>query len=88
MHTLRFSSSDPLDHVCRALDIIRKMCFDLSSLSVGRVANGGFRIAIMLDVHDRLTVGTLVERVSSFIGVHDLICATDNRSARMEVLTT
>ena len=66
MHTLAFRSPDPLDHVCRALDAIRKMGFHLASLRVDSDADGGFRVSIAIDVHELLTVGTLRERVSSF----------------------
>jgi len=77
MHTIQFISPDPLDHVCRALDAIRKMGFELASLHAEGAAQGGFRICIALDAHDQLTVGTLLERVSSYIGVHDLAYEAD-----------
>lgn len=82
MHTIAFRSPDPLDHVCRALDAIRKMGFPLASLRVDGEAEGGFRVSIALGAHDLLTVGTLIERVSSCIGVYDLTCALDGVSVR------
>ncbi|WP_072385488.1 hypothetical protein [Hyphomicrobium sp. CS1BSMeth3] len=82
MHTLAFRSPDPLDHVCRALDAIRKMGFHLASLRVDSEADGGFRISIAIDVHELLTVGTLRERVSSCIGVYDLTCDIECEAVR------
>jgi hypothetical protein len=77
MHTIQFSSADPLDHVCRALDTIRKMGFDLASLRVDGEAERGFRISIALDARGLSTVGTLLERVSGCIGVYDLTCEAE-----------
>jgi hypothetical protein len=81
MHTIAFRSPDPLDHVCRALDAIRKMSFQLASLRVDGEVDGGFRICIKLDGHDVLTPGTLFERVSSCIGVYDLTSSVDGETA-------
>jgi hypothetical protein len=67
-----------LDHVCRTLDTIRKMGFDLVSLRTDGQAGGGFRVSISIDAHDLLTVGTLVNRVSSYVGVYDLTCEADD----------
>lgn len=82
MHTIQFTSPNPLDHVCRTLDTIRKMGFDLVSLHTDGQAGGGFRVSISLDAHDLLTVGTLVDRVSSYVGVYDLTCEADDASWR------
>lgn len=84
MHTIQFSSPDPLDHVCRALDIIRKMGFDLASLRVDERPDGGFRVSITLDVHDLLTVGTLLDRISSCVGVYDLTYEADDVPCRRD----
>ena len=84
MHTIQFSSPDPLDHVCRALDTIRKMGFCLASLRVDEGTGGSFRVSIALDAHDLLTVGTLLARVSSCIGVYDLTCEADGGGGRYE----
>jgi len=82
MHTIQFSSADPLDHVCRALDTIRKMGFDLASLRVDGEAGSVFRISIALDAHDLLTAGTLLDRVSSCVGVYDLTWHADGASGQ------
>ena len=82
MHTIAFRSPDPLDHVCRALDVIRKMGFHLASLRVDREAEGGFRVSIALGAHDPLNVGTLIERLSSYIGVYDFTCAVEDVTSR------
>ncbi len=82
MHTIAFRSPDPLDHVCRALDTSRKMGFHLASLRVDGEVDGGFRISIALGAHDLLTMETLVERVSTCIGVYDLTCAFDGVCVR------
>jgi hypothetical protein len=82
MRTIAFRSSDPLDHVCRALDAIRKMSIQITSLRVDGEADGGFHICIKFDGQDGLTAGTLFERVSSCIGVYDLTSSDDGETAR------
>ncbi|MFM9847896.1 MAG: hypothetical protein ACKVP3_12135 [Hyphomicrobiaceae bacterium] len=79
MHTIGFDSVNPFDHVCRVLDAIRKMGFAFVSMTVDRKAENTFRISIVFRPCGVLTVGTLVERISSCIGVsdltHDMSCA-------------
>jgi len=79
MHTIAFRSPDPLDHVCRALDAIRKMGFQLSSLRVEEDAEDGFQVSISIGDRDISIVGTLLERVSSCIGVRDVTCEVEGR---------
>ena len=79
MHTIVFDSANPLDHVCRALDAIRKMGFAFVAMQVDRKAGNAFRVSIVFQPCGELTVGTLVERMSSCVGVsdltHDMSCA-------------
>lgn len=82
MHTIQFSSPNPLDHVCRTLDAIRKMGFALVSLEVNGTADGGFRISIALNTHGLVSVGTLRERVSSCVGVYDVTCEANGGNGR------
>lgn len=72
MHTLEFNSANPLDHVCRTLDAVRKMGFGFVAMTVDRKAENTFRISIVFRPRGELTANTLVERVSSCVGVSDL----------------
>ena len=79
MHTIGFDSVNPFDHVCRALDAIRKMGFAFVAMQVDRNAGNTFRVSIVFRPCGALTVGTLVDRISSCVGVsdltHDMSCA-------------
>ena len=79
MHTIGFNSANPFDHVCRALDAIRKMGFVFVAMQVDRKAENTFRVSIVFQPCGALTVGTLVDRISSCVGVsdltHDMSCA-------------
>ncbi len=82
MHTIQFTSPNPLDHVCRVLDAMRKMGFHLEALQVSVAPDGFFRVLVVVETHDLLTIGTLLQRVASCIGVCDLTCEADGRVAR------
>jgi hypothetical protein len=69
---LDFRTPDPLDHVCRTLDAMRKMGFDLVNLVVEQATGQTFRVSITFNSHGLLTVGTLIDRVACCVGVHDL----------------
>lgn len=79
MHTIAFDSANPFDHVCRALDAIRKMGFAFVSMTVDGKAGNTFRVSIVLEPRGDLTAATLTERISSCVGVsrltHDMSCA-------------
>ncbi len=81
MHTIQFSSADPLDHVCRALDTIRKMGFDLRALNVGDEEGDTFRISVAFQPRGELTPDTLVERISCYVGVYDLSHRAESEQA-------
>lgn len=85
MHTIAFHSPNPLDHVCRALDTVRKMGFQLASLCVEGEADGGFRVCIALEAHDCLNLETLLERLSLCVGVRDVTCDVNNNDATQPV---
>lgn len=72
MHTIAFSSTEPLDRVCRALDLMRKMGFGLTSMSVDPRAARAFHVRIAFEPRGELSASTLVERVASRVGVYDL----------------
>jgi acetolactate synthase regulatory subunit len=69
VHQLQFTTADPLDHVCRTLDAMRKMGFGLSGLRVVQGAGDAFRISVDFDANGSATVATLVERLSACVGV-------------------
>jgi hypothetical protein len=73
VHTIGFDSVNPFDHVCRALDVIRKMGFALVAMQVNRSTRNTVQPC------GELTVSTLMERISSCVGVsgltHDMSCA-------------
>jgi acetolactate synthase regulatory subunit len=79
VHTIGFDSVNPFDHVCRALDVIRKMGFALVAMQVNRSTRNTFRVSIVFQPCGELTVSTLMERISSCVGVsgltHDMSCA-------------
>lgn len=74
MHVIAFHSPNPLDHVCRALDVVRKMDFRLASLRVEDEADSGFRVCIELEARDDVSLETLLARLSSGIGVRNVTC--------------
>jgi hypothetical protein len=79
VHTIAFDSTNPFDHVCRSLDAIRKMGFAFVAMKVDGKAGNAFRVSIIFEARGDLTVDTLVERISSCVGVlhltHDMSCA-------------
>jgi hypothetical protein len=79
VHTIAFDSANPFDHVCRALDAIRKMGFAFVAMTVDGKAGNTFRVSIVFEPRNDLSVATLVERISSCVGVsgltHDMSCA-------------
>lgn len=77
MYTLQFYSPAPLDHVCRALDIVRKMGLDLTSLHVSGTEGGDFRVSIVMSNDRPMSTETLRRRVASFNGIRDLACRVD-----------
>jgi len=83
MYTLQFSSPDPLDHVCRALDTVRKMDLALASLQVDGIGDA-FRVSIALDANDPSSAGRLRERVSSCVGVYEVTCKPEGRAGRCD----
>jgi hypothetical protein len=72
MDAIAFTSNDPLDHVCRALDVVRKMGFRLSSVSVVPGTAQTFCVHIAFEAGEGLSVLTLVERVALCVGVEGL----------------
>ena len=80
VHTIAFDSANPFDHVCRALDAIRKMGFAFVAMTVDGRAGNTFRVSIVFEPRGDLTVATLVERITACVGVshlaHDMTCAT------------
>lgn len=72
MHQLQFTTADPLDHVCRTLDAMRKMGFGLSGLSVVQDAGEAYRISVDFNAGGSATIASLVERLSACVGVEQV----------------
>lgn len=72
MHTIAFDSANPCDHVCRALDTIRKMGFVFVAMRVDGNVGNTFRVSIAFRPCGDLTAATLMERISSCVGVSRL----------------
>jgi hypothetical protein len=68
MHRIKFSSMDPIDHSCRALDVVRRMGFKLASLHVEPAVGLGFTIAIAVQSRDATAAETLRARIASCVG--------------------
>jgi acetolactate synthase regulatory subunit len=81
VHKLQFTSADPLDHVCRTLDTMRKMGFGLASLRVQQDADAAYKVSFDFDSRGSPSVATLVDRVAACVGVeavkHDGAKVTD-----------
>jgi hypothetical protein len=72
VHTIAFESANPFDHVCRALDAIRKMGFAFVAMTVDGKAGNTFRVSIVFEPRGDVTVATLVERIAACVGVSHL----------------
>jgi acetolactate synthase regulatory subunit len=76
VHTIGFDSVNPFDHVCRALDVIRKMGFGFVAMRVDRKADDTIRVSIVFKPCGEMTVATLMERIAACVGVshmtHDM----------------
>ena len=69
---LRFFTSDPLDHCARALDVVRRMGFELVSVSASPAPSATFLIRVnFVPVGDR-PPHILASRISGFIGVTEV----------------
>lgn len=69
MHQLEFTSRDPLDHLPRALDIVRKMGFDLRHARVGPTADGGVQVSIVVEGGGSRPLSTLEARILALEGI-------------------
>lgn len=72
MHQISFQSADPADHVCRALDVARKMGFELARLSVEPTVPNTFAVAMTFCKGTFPAIETLLARLALMIGVHDV----------------
>jgi hypothetical protein len=69
VHKLQFTSADPLDHVCRTLDTMRKMGFGLASLRVQQDAGDAYKVSFDFDSRGSPSVPCLVDKVAACVGV-------------------
>lgn len=68
MYDAEFFTRDALDHLPRALDVIRKMGFDLLDLRM-TAASGGARVQLRLDGASPQSAVIFAERVSVLRGL-------------------
>jgi len=73
-HRIEFSTPDPADHICRALDVMRKMCFELIAFRLSRNALGEFAVGIEFLQRGSLSAEILVHRFKGFIGTTEVVC--------------
>ena len=76
MHKISFQSGDPADHVCRVLDVARKMGFELARISVTPTVSNTFAIAMTFGNGTSPAVETLLARLALMVGVHDVKSGT------------
>lgn len=72
MHTIEFSSAEPQDDLCRALDAMRRMGFRLITVTADRQAAQTFRVLITFESGEELSATALVERIRSCVGFYDV----------------
>lgn len=68
MHRTEFFTHDALDHLPRALDVIRKMGFALHDVQMKAVP-GGARVCLMFDGATEQAATIFAERVSVLRGI-------------------
>ncbi len=72
MELVRYRTSEPLEHLPRALDILRRMGFDLDSTEVVNGGRDEWHVRIRYQVRGHLSADTFVERVRQIPGVRDV----------------
>ena len=72
MYDLRFDSDDPLDHLPRALDQLRRASMTLHSADVETGEDGGGRIHVRFTACAEGTAETFGHRVAGMIGISGL----------------
>lgn len=73
LHLAEFKSGEPCTHVPRALDMIRRMGFELRGLSVSDYNPPIFNIRIAFRPVGQLSADTLLARLEQTPGVEDLV---------------
>ena len=72
MHALRFFTPHPLDHCARALDVVRRMGFDLVSVWARPTPSASFLVHVNFVPLGELPTHVLADRVAGFVGVTDV----------------
>lgn len=73
MHALRFTSDNPLDHLPRALDQLRRMGFSLHRAAVETDAAGCASVRLLFTCETQGVADTFRHRVGGLMGVTDLV---------------
>jgi hypothetical protein len=69
VHAVRFFTPDPLDHCARALDVVRRMGFDLVSVWARPTPSHSFLVHVNFVPLGELPPRVLADRISAFVGV-------------------
>ena len=77
VHSLRFFTPDPLDHCARALDVVRRMGFDLVSLRARPTTSASFLVHVNFVPLGELSPRVLADRVAAFVGVSGVELQTE-----------
>lgn len=89
MPAIQFRSNSPLDHACRALDIVRRMGLSLGSLRTEPADGRCLVIALELDAMATSTLEQVAAHIANFPGATDVTCqkapkgGAANRSRRV-----
>lgn len=82
MHRIGFLSPDPLDHACRALDVVRRMGYGIRRFAVEAHGTGAFRVSMDVVERGELSPATLAARISNIPGVTGLTIEAGRLAAR------
>ena len=64
MQSITFGTAEPLDHVTRALDILRTMGFGLQGLSIEKAGDDSFRVELRYEPRGDLPEQTFLDRLA------------------------
>lgn len=87
MEHFLFKTHSPNDHIPRALDILRKMGFDLHALSAERADTGSFVVRLEYRSQGALTSQTFAARLAQIDGLQVCMPHLASRSAGLAAAT-
>lgn len=72
MHALRFRSDNPLDHLPRALDQLRRMGLELHRATIEGGGGDGARIRVLFSAEREGAAQTYGHRMGGLVGISEL----------------